>query len=79
MALMLAASTVTPNLCTQRRTLMASLTTSIWAVGALTSPANQWWTINGQELFDALTRAYAGDDPNLVYMELFANSESERL
>lgn len=38
--------------------------------------SEQWWTINGQTIIDALQRAHDGDDPNIVYMELYASSES---
>jgi len=39
-------------------------------------PSAQWWTINGQVLLDALHRAHDGDDPEVVYLELFANSDT---
>lgn len=39
------------------------------------NPSDQWWTINGQVILDALVRAHLGDDPETVYLELFANSE----
>ncbi len=42
------------------------------------SPAEQWWTLNGAELLDALWRAHDGDDPGVVYVELYANSDMER-
>lgn len=37
-----------------------------------------WWTISGEALLDALRRVRDGDDPDLVYAELYANSEVER-
>lgn len=40
-------------------------------------PAEQWWSINGQALLDALNRAHAGDSPDVVYLELWANSDVE--
>ena len=40
------------------------------------SAAEEWWCINGQELLDALRRVSNGDDPDIAYAELFANSES---
>lgn len=40
-------------------------------------PAEQWWTINGAELLAALHRAHEGDDAEMVYLELFANSDAE--
>ena len=39
-------------------------------------PAEQWWTINGQDLMDALRRSHDGDDPGVVYLELLVNSDS---
>lgn len=36
-----------------------------------------YWVIYGQELFDALTRVADGDDPEIVFIELYANSERE--
>lgn len=35
-----------------------------------------WWAISGQAIMAALNRAHAGDDPELVYVELYANSET---
>lgn len=40
-------------------------------------PADQWWTINGETLLDALKAAHEGGDPDLIYLELFANSDTE--
>lgn len=37
-----------------------------------------WWTISGAALMAALHRAHNGEDPDLVYAELYANSEVER-
>lgn len=37
-----------------------------------------WWTIAGSELLAALRRAHAGEPPDLVYAELYANSEVDR-
>jgi hypothetical protein len=37
-----------------------------------------WWCIAGSVLLDALRRASAGEDPDLVYAELYANCEVER-
>ena len=41
------------------------------------APEDQWWCINGGDLMAALKSAHAGTDPDLVYLELFANSEAE--
>ncbi len=37
-----------------------------------------WWTISGRELLDMLRRVAAGENPDLVYAEAYANSEHER-
>lgn len=36
-----------------------------------------WWTISGAALLDALNRVQDGDDPDVVYAELYANSDHE--
>jgi len=36
-----------------------------------------WWCISGEQLIAALRQVAAGDDPNVVYLELLANSQSE--
>jgi len=38
-----------------------------------------WWTISGVALLDALKRAHDGDDPDIVYAELYANSDVENV
>jgi len=40
------------------------------------SPADQYWAINGQVMLDALHRCHAGEDPETMYLELFANSDT---
>lgn len=37
-----------------------------------------WWTISGEALLAALHRVAAGDNPDLVYAELYANSEHDQ-
>jgi len=37
-----------------------------------------WWAISGEALLDLLRRAHAGEDPDLLYAEEYANSEVER-
>lgn len=32
-----------------------------------------WWVIKGEDLLDLLKRAAAGEDPDLLYAETFAN------
>lgn len=36
-----------------------------------------WWTISGAALLDALGRAHRGEDPDLIYAEMYANSDHE--
>lgn len=36
-----------------------------------------WWSIRGSELLAALKRCAQGENPDIVYAELYANSESE--
>lgn len=38
-----------------------------------------WWTIAGSELLAALERAHSGEDPGVVYAELYANSDHEQV
>jgi len=40
-------------------------------------PAEQWWVINGADLLAALVAAHQGSTPDVVYLELVANSEAE--
>lgn len=36
-----------------------------------------WWSINGEVLLDALRRANQGENADLLYAELYANTESQ--
>jgi hypothetical protein len=36
-----------------------------------------WWAISGDALLDLLRRAAAGEDPDLLYAEEYANAEHE--
>lgn len=36
-----------------------------------------WWAISGEDVLDALRRAHDGEDPDLVFAELYANSDHE--
>lgn len=38
---------------------------------------NTWWSIHGSTLLEALYRVYDGEYPDLVYAELYANSEPD--
>lgn len=37
-----------------------------------------WWTISGECLMDMMRRAHAGEDPEMVYAEEYANAEIDR-
>lgn len=37
-----------------------------------------WWTISGAAILDALRRCANGEDPDLVYAELYANCDVEK-
>lgn len=36
-----------------------------------------WWVIHGGDLLTYLRRTHAGEDPDLVYAEAYANSDHE--
>lgn len=36
-----------------------------------------WWAISGEHLLSALRRAADGEDPDMLYAELYANSDIE--
>lgn len=38
-----------------------------------------WWAISGDALLEALRRAHDGEDPDVVYAELYANSDHENV
>lgn len=44
---------------------------------ALPETTYQWWALNGTELMAMLRRVAAGEDPDMVYMEAYANAERE--
>ena len=37
-----------------------------------------WWTMSGECFIEALRRAHAGEDPEIVYAEWYANSDVEK-
>jgi hypothetical protein len=43
-----------------------------------THPRQQWWVLNGEDLLSNLKRASAGEQPELLYIEMVANSATER-
>lgn len=36
-----------------------------------------WWAISGEALMEMLRRVAAGEDPDLIYAEEYANSQHE--
>jgi hypothetical protein len=38
-----------------------------------------WWAISGEDILDLLKRAHAGEDPDMLYIEAYANAESVRV
>lgn len=39
----------------------------------------EWWAIGGEAIRSMLNRAHAGESPDLLYMELYANSDHEEV
>lgn len=39
-------------------------------------PTEQWWALNGQILMNALHRCHEGENPEIMYLELIANSDT---
>lgn len=42
------------------------------------NPDEQWWVIQGSDLLGALRRAAEGGDPDMLYVELYANSDASK-
>ena len=40
-------------------------------------PYSVWWTMSGKDLMAALKQAHDGETPEMVYMEMYANSTSK--
>lgn len=40
--------------------------------------SRSWWVIEGEFLASLLRRAHEGEDPELLYVEAYSNSETER-
>lgn len=36
-----------------------------------------WWSLSGEDLMTSLYRAYEGENPEIIYAELYANSVIE--
>lgn len=41
--------------------------------------SESWWVISREAFLDALRRAAAGEDPDLVYLEEYANADHEHV
>ena len=39
-------------------------------------PSEQWWAINGADFMAAMRRCRDGEDPDIVYLEYVANSDT---
>ena len=37
-----------------------------------------WWAISGRAMLELLRRAHHGEDPNMLYIEAYANSDVEK-
>jgi len=37
-----------------------------------------WWTMSGRAFLDALYRVRDGEDPDMVYIEMYTNSDIEK-
>ncbi len=46
--------------------------------GDARSSIDRWWVIQGSMLLELLHRAATGEDPDLLYVEAYANSAAER-
>lgn len=44
----------------------------------MSTPVEQWWVIHGEEFLRFLQRAHEGEAPELLFIEAFANSKTER-
>jgi len=42
-------------------------------------PGLGWWAISGAALIESLRRAADGENPDLLYAELYANSDTEEV
>ena len=36
-----------------------------------------WWTMSGEDFMNALVRCYNGENPEIIYTEMYANSNIE--
>jgi hypothetical protein len=48
-------------------------------VSAIENPSLGWHIISGEDLIESLRRCNRGEDADLVYAEVWANSEHERV
>lgn len=59
-------------------TVIGTLMFSWYSESKATEP-REWWVIHGADLMAALKRAHEGDKPEVVYLELIANSENREV
>ena len=43
----------------------------------MTKASEMWWVVNGEVLLSSLKRAQSGEDAEMLYLELLANSDTE--
>ena len=47
------------------------------ALAKMTKASEMWWVVNGEVLLSSLKRAQSGEDAEMLYLELLANSDTE--
>ena len=56
---------------------MPTTSWNYWEATMARPPTDQYWAINGQVMLDAMHRCHEGENPELMYLELIANSDTE--
>lgn len=39
----------------------------------------RWWVMSNSDFYEAMKRAHAGEEPDLLLIEYYVNSESEKV
>jgi hypothetical protein len=39
---------------------------------------DSWWTIHAEDFFTAMVRCANGEDPEMVYLEYYVNSDTKK-
>ena len=47
------------------------------ALAEMAKASEMWWVVNGEVLLSSLNRAQSGEDAEMLYLELLANSDTE--